>query len=107
MPPEWAALTVEKQLADADSTLSFFQHALEIRRSRPEFAGDGIDWLDMAPDGLAFARGGGLRCVLNTGKRPLPLPDGKVLLASAPTVDGKLPPNAAAWLASPISIHNP
>ena len=92
MPPEWAALTVEKQLADADSTLSFFQHALEIRRSRAEFAGEGIDWLDIAPDALAFARdGGGLRCVLNTGKRPLPLPDGEVLLASAPTVDGKLP----------------
>jgi alpha-glucosidase len=108
MPPEWAALTVEKQLADADSTLSFFQHALEIRRSRAEFAGEGIDWLDIAPDALAFARhGGGLRCVLNIGKRPLPLPDGEVLLASAPTVDGKLPPNAAVWLAStPISIHN-
>jgi alpha-glucosidase len=109
MPPEWAALTVEKQLADADSTLSFFQNALEIRRSRAEFAGEGIDWLDIAPDALAFARdSGGLRCVLNTGKRPLPLPDGEVLLASAPTVDGKLPPNAAAWLAStPISIPNP
>ena len=78
MPPEWAALTVEKQLADADSTLSFFQHALEIRRSRAEFAGEGIDWLDIAPDALAFARhGGGLRCVLNTGNRPLPLPAAK------------------------------
>ena len=108
MPPEWAALTVQKQLADADSTLSFFHHALEIRRSRAEFAGEGIDWLDIAPDALAFARdGGGLRCVLNTGKRPLPLPDGEVLLASAPTVDGKLPANAAVWLGStPISIHN-
>jgi alpha-glucosidase len=55
---------------------------------------------------LAFARhGGGLRCVLNIGKRPLPLPDGEVLLASAPTVDGKLPPNAAAWLASSSGPH--
>jgi alpha-glucosidase len=108
MPPEWAALTVEKQLADADSTLSFFRHAIEIRHSRAEFAGEGIDWLDIAPDALAFARhGAGLRCVLNTGKRPLPLPDGEVLLASAPTVDGKLPANAAAWLAStPTSTHN-
>ena len=41
MPPEWAALTVEKQLADADSTLSFFQHALEIRRSRAGIRGRG------------------------------------------------------------------
>ena len=78
IPPEWESLTVEKQLLDADSTLSFFQHALEIRRSRVEFSGEGIEWLDSAPDALAFARGdGGLRCVLNAGKRPLPLPDGE------------------------------
>ena len=40
IPPEWESLTVEKQLLNADSTLSFFQHALEIRRSRIEFTGD-------------------------------------------------------------------
>jgi alpha-glucosidase len=90
---------VEKQLLNADSTLSFFQRALELRHSRLEFTGDGIDWLDVGTDALAFTRtGGGLRCVLNTGTRPLPLPDGEVLLSSAPTVDGKLPANAAVWL---------
>jgi alpha-glucosidase len=99
MPQEWATLTVEKQLNDADSTLSFFRHALDVRRTRVEFAGDRIDWLDARHEALVFARhDGGLRCVLNAGKRPLPLPDGEVLLASAPTVGGKLPPNAAAWL---------
>jgi len=69
--------------------------------------GNGVD--RAGDGGHSFARhGGGLRCVLNTGKRPLSLPDGEVLLASAPTVDGKLPANAAAWLAStPISAHNP
>ena len=109
MPPEWESLTVEKQLLNADSTLSFFQHALVIRRSRVEFAGDNVDWLDAPRDTLAFARGDdGLRCVLNTGKQPLPLPDGEVLLASAPTDDGMLPANAAVWLAStPISTPNP
>jgi alpha-glucosidase len=46
-----------------------------------------------------FARGDDrLRCALNTGKRPLPLPDGDLILSSAPLVDRKLPPNAAAWL---------
>jgi alpha-glucosidase len=35
---------------------------------------------------------------LNTGKRPVALPDGELILASAPLVAGKLPPNAAAWL---------
>jgi alpha-glucosidase len=41
---------------------------------------------------------GGLVCALNAGGTALPLPAGEVLLASAELVDGKLPPNAAAWL---------
>jgi alpha-glucosidase len=39
-----------------------------------------------------------LRCLLNAGKQLIPLPDGEPILTSAPLVDGKLPPNAAAWL---------
>jgi alpha-glucosidase len=91
---------VEKQLLNADSTLSFFQRALEIRRTHFGFTGDGIEWLDAPRGTLAFARGDdGLRCVLNAGKQPIPLPDGEPILTSAPLLDGKLPPNAAAWLA--------
>jgi alpha-glucosidase len=99
MPQEWTALTVEKQLGEPDSTLSFFQRAIEIRHKRAEFANAQFEWLDARPDALVFARhDGGLRCVLNAGTTPLPLPDGEVLLASAPVVDGELPPNTAAWL---------
>jgi len=99
MPQEWAALTVEKQLDESDSTLSFFQRALEIRRARAEFTGTRVEWLSAPRGALMFARGdAGLRCALNTGKRPVALPDGEVILASAPLVGGKLPPNAAAWL---------
>jgi len=102
MPPEWAALTVEKQLGEPDSTLSFFQLAIQIRHGRAEFAGAQIEWLDAGPDALAFACGdGGLRCVLNAGTTPLPLPDGEVLLASAPVVGAQLPANTAVWLICP------
>ena len=99
IPPEWESLTVEKQLLNAASTLSFFQQALEIRRSRIEFSGDSVDWLDAPQGTLAFARGAdGLRCVLNAGTNPIPLPDGELILTSAPLVDGELAPNAAAWI---------
>ena len=102
IPPEWESLTVEKQLLNADSTLSFFQHALELRRSRVEFAGDSIEWLDAPKGALAFARGDdGLCCVLNAGKRPIPLPDGEPILTSVPLADGELPGNATAWLVLP------
>jgi alpha-glucosidase len=102
MPPEWATLTVEKQLNEPDSTLAFFRHALEIRRARAEFTGNRVEWLAAPRGALLFARGdngaSGMRCALNTGKRPVALPDGELILASAPLVDGMLPANAAAWL---------
>jgi alpha-glucosidase len=45
-----------------------------------------------------FRNSGGVVCVINAGRRAIPLPDGEVLLASGPLVDGQLPPNTAAWL---------
>ncbi len=100
MPEGWAALTVEKQRADPDSTLSFFQRVIELRSARSDFGGGEIDWLAAPRDALIFRRrGGGLVCALNAGCRPIPLPPGELILASAPLVNGKLPPNAAAWLA--------
>jgi alpha-glucosidase len=98
IPPEWAALTVEKQLDDGDSTLSFFRRAIELRRARREFGGSTVEWLDSPPDSLVFRLGGGLVCAVNAGRRGMALPDGELLLASSALVDGKLPPNTAAWL---------
>ncbi|MBV9352342.1 MAG: DUF3459 domain-containing protein, partial [Mycobacterium sp.] len=99
IPPEWAALTVDKQLNDTHSTLSFFRQALELRRSCAEFDGGAIEWLSGPADTLIFKRcAGGLICALNAGARRITVPDGEVILASAPVVDGTLPPNAAAWL---------
>ena len=99
MPADWEALTVEKQRADPDSTLSFYRRALELRRERTEFDGGEFEWLAATPELLIFERNGGaLVCALNFDRRPMVLPPGEVILASAPLVDGKLPPDAAAWL---------
>ncbi len=98
MPADWAALTVQKQQADPDSTLSFFRRVLELRGERPEFGGSDLVWLTAPRDAVIFRRPGGLVCALNAGNRPIPLPDGELLLASAPLVDGELPPDGAAWL---------
>jgi alpha-glucosidase len=98
MPADWAALTVEKQQGYPDSTLSFFQKALELRRKRAEFDGDKFEWLTAPSDVVIFRSRGGLVCALNTGKRPIALPAGELIFASAPLVDGQLPPDTAAWL---------
>ncbi|HUO37236.1 MAG TPA: DUF3459 domain-containing protein, partial [Mycobacterium sp.] len=100
MPAEWAALTVEKQRADTASTLAFFRTVIGLRRERSEFDGDGIEWLSAPREALVFRRrGGSLVCALNAGGEPIALPPGEVILASAALVDGKLPPDVAAWLA--------
>jgi alpha-glucosidase len=98
IPPEWSALTVQKQLSDADSTLSFFRQAIELRRSRAEFGGPAVEWLDSPADTLVFRLSTGLVCALNAGPRAMTPPAGEVLLASSALVDGKLPPDAAVWL---------
>jgi alpha-glucosidase len=98
IPAEWAALTVQKQLDAPGSTLSFFRRAIELRRGRREFVGSTLEWLDSPCDALVFRVAGGLVCALNAGRRAMALPDGELLLASGALVDGKLPPNTAAWL---------
>jgi alpha-glucosidase len=99
MPPEWAKLTVEHQLEDADSTLSLYRHAIELRKSHAAFEGTELEWYG-APEGcFAYRRkGGGLVCVLNASETAVPLPAGEILLTSGPLADGKLPPDTAAWL---------
>jgi alpha-glucosidase len=100
MPQEWATLTVEKQTADPESTFSFFRHVIKVRKERTEFRGEEIDWLEAPRGALMFRRrGGGAVCALNAGRRPIPLPPGELIVASAPLVNGQLAPDAAAWLA--------
>jgi alpha-glucosidase len=99
IPPEWAKLTVEHQLEDADSTLSLFREAIELRKSHPAFTGAELEWYGAPAGCFAYRRkGGGLVCVLNASPTAVPLPAGDVLLASGPLADGHLPPNTAAWL---------
>ncbi|MEZ0364333.1 glycoside hydrolase family 13 protein [Mycobacterium sp. pUA109] len=97
MPPDWANLTVDAQLDDPESTLSLFRRALQLRRERPEFAGAGLRWRRAPAGTLVFERGA-LVCALNAGTQPMGLPDGRLLLASGPLPDGRLPPDTAAWL---------
>lgn len=99
MPEGWGGFTVEREIEDISSTLSLYRQAIELRATRPEFAGDTVEWYG-APEGcLAFRRSAGhLTCALNATNAPVPLPPGEILLVSAPLIDGHLAPDAAAWL---------
>jgi alpha-glucosidase len=98
MPDGWGPLAVEAQRDDAHSMLSLYRTALGLRSGAPSFAGEGLQWLP-APDGcLAFRRPGGLVCLVNLSAADVPLPEGRVLLASGDVDGGSLPPDAAVWL---------
>jgi alpha-glucosidase len=99
-PAAWSASTVDVQLADPDSTLNLYRDALRIRRLERDLGDGPLRWLD-APDGvLAFARGDGFIAVTNLSSDPVALPAGgdAPLLTSAALDDGRLPPDASAWL---------
>ena len=122
-PADWAPLSVERQLADPDSTLSFYRRALAARRAHTAGLGDEVEVLQTADETLAFVRGGRLLCVLNCGTEPADLtavlaaalkgpsrrspsaPPGAMpapLLSSAPMLDPlSLPPDTAAWFPLP------
>lgn len=96
MPEGWAGLTAAAQAADPDSVLSLYRAVLQLRRT-PLASGD-VHWLP-APEGcLALRRDGGLVLWLNLSGAPVALPEGRLVLASAPVVEGLLPHDAAAWL---------
>jgi alpha-glucosidase len=96
-PADWAGLSVAAQDGDPDSTLNLYRAALRLRREHLLDAGP-LDWLDTPSGVLAFRRGP-VTCWLNTGDAPVALPEGRLLLGSAPDMDGRsLPVDAAAWV---------
>ena len=97
IPSQWDTLTLARQEADPESTLSFFRSVLHLRRSAFHFTENDVEWLQLGADALAFFSGGVL-CVLNTGTSALPLPAGTVIASSAPLSGMDLPPDSAAWV---------
>jgi alpha-glucosidase len=97
MPDDWAPMTVAVQAHDAESTLTLYRRAIELRHGRGDFSGSEVEFLDGAPGVVAFRGDDGLVCVLNTGSSPVDLPAGELLIASGPVTD-VLPPDTAAWM---------
>ena len=105
-PSSWGALSVAAESGDPGSMLELYRSALALRRELPDLGAETDDtalvWLP-SPDGvLAFRRGDGFVCTVNTGSESVALPaPGALLLAStslsvtADRVD--LPADSAAW----------
>jgi alpha-glucosidase len=98
-PASWVDLTVETQQSEPGSMLNLYRAALRIRRSEPGLGDGPMAWLPSDDDVLAFRRGDHFVNVTNMSPIAVTLPPhAEILLTSADTVDGLLPPDATAWL---------
>jgi alpha-glucosidase len=96
-PEGWGRWSVEAESGDPGSVLNLYRRALA---HRPDFCADRtLVWDDTLNQGpvLAFWRGPGVLVLVNTGREPVELPPGEVLVAST-ELDGRLPGDAAVWL---------
>jgi alpha-glucosidase len=95
-PEAWNAYARDTQRGVPGSTLELYTAAIAARRDHSLATGE-IEWLDAAPEVLAF-RSGDVTVVANTGATPVPLPAGDVLIASGPVGAGLLPGDTTVWL---------
>jgi alpha-glucosidase len=91
-------LAADAQERDGGSTLNLYRSLLTHRRSLGLGTGR-LEWIDDGGTVLAF-RNGGVTVVVNMGDASVPLPAGRVLVASDELPGGLLPPDTAVWLIS-------
>jgi alpha-glucosidase len=95
--PAWfGPYAVEAQDGGPGSMLELYRSAIALRHRL--HTDPGLEWQRSSDEVLHFERTGGWHVLVNLGTAPARLPDGEVLLASAPVDGGLLPPDAAAWI---------
>lgn len=96
-PEDFGSLSVAAQEGNQESTLELYRQALALRKELQ--SEESLEWLDSAEGMLAFSRPNGWISVTNFSAEPQLLPEGTLLLSSAPLDDaGRLPAATTAWL---------
>jgi alpha-glucosidase len=95
--PSWFRdFAVEVEVADPDSTLRLYRAALALRAEL--ISGESVRFVDDRPQVIEIVRENGWRSI-TAFREPAPLPEGEILLASAPVgADRVLPADSTAWL---------
>ena len=70
---------------------------LALRRSLPELQGRDFAWVP-TPEGVLGYKRGDITVMMNSGVTPAELPNGEVLISSAPLENGALVSDAVAWI---------
>ncbi|MGO3661390.1 DUF3459 domain-containing protein, partial [Microbacterium gubbeenense] len=78
------------------STLELYRALLRLRREQGLGTG-GLEWLE-SPAGTLSFRNGDVTVLANVSADPVDLPAGRVLAASGPLPDGRLPSDTTVWV---------
>ncbi len=105
--PDWfGRYAVSVQEDDPASTLRLYRAALRLRREMP--ADHELSWVEeeSGAEVLHLVRPGGWHCVTNFGSAAVALPEGEVVLSSAPLEAGRLPGDTSAWVRVTSQVCN-
>lgn len=100
-PGEWADLSVAAQEADPESALSIVRRAVQARR---RLADDHPGWststarFELSGE-VVIARTDVVSVAITMGESPWRCDERDILFATAPVVDGRVPPDTTVWLA--------
>lgn len=96
-PESFGSLSVAAQNGNQGSTLELYREALRLRRELQ--SDESLQWLDASEGVLSFVRPNGWISVTNFSAQPQSLPEGTLLLSSAPLDEaGRLPAATTVWL---------
>lgn len=103
-PASYAALTVDQQRVDDDSTLAFYRRALEARRTHDLGRGE-LTWIDgPEPEVLRMIRHtptAELMVIMNLGLSAVEVPAGHRIVLTSGSIsaaDDKIAPQTTAWV---------
>jgi alpha-glucosidase len=96
--PKWFAdFAVDNQIKSEKSPLNLYKRALKLRREL--LCEEELIWHETGdPEVLHISRPNGWHCIMNFNGKPFLLPEGEVLLTSAPILDHHLESGTTAWL---------
>jgi len=96
-PEAWASYARDTQRGVPGSTLELYRTLLALRREYDLGSGT-LEWLPSEEPDVLVLRNGGITVVANTGAGSTARPAGRVLVASGPLGDDRIPGDTTAWL---------
>jgi alpha-glucosidase len=95
--PKWFSdYSVESEDGVKNSPLEIYRSAMKLRKSL--IAEESITWHETTDkEVLHFSRPNGWNCMINFNGANYPMPEGEVLISSAPSAEKSVPAGTTVW----------